>query len=90
MSKDLLDAECVLNHLQRLQIILFREWQDRNPSDHDYPIYFDNPQKPGDISLQIIKRKERYFVSRSIINILSIRHSFDADVIYSECSIMVA
>ena len=86
MNNDLLNAECVLRHLQDLHIISTGEWQDRNPSDHDYSVYFDNPKKPGDVRLQIIKRKERYFIPRSIIKILSYRHSFSAEDIYSECS----
>ena len=90
MTDDLLSAECVLRHLESLRIIAMREWQDRNTSDHDYPIIFDNPQEPGDVELQIIKRKDRCFISRSRVNILSIRHSFNADGIYSECSIKPA
>jgi hypothetical protein len=66
------------------------EWKDTNQLDHDYSVYFDNPKKPGDIRLQIIIRKGHYFVPRSIINILSCRHSFDAADIYSECSVKAA
>ena len=87
MTKDLLDAECVIRHLNDLKIIAMRGWQDRNPSDHDYSIYFDNPKKQGDIRLQIIKRREIYFIPRSIVNILSYRHGFNASGIYSECSV---
>ena len=86
MTDDLLNAECVLRHLENLKIISMREWQDRNISDHDYSIYFDNPQKPGDIRLQIIKRKESCYIPRSIIKILSYRHSFNPDNIFFECS----
>ena len=90
MTGDLLDAECVLRRLENLKIISMREWQDRNTSDHDYSVYFDNPQKPGDVRLQIIKRKEKYYIPRSIINILSYRHSFNPDGIFSECSVKSA
>ena len=90
MSDDLLNAECVIRHLQDLEVILLGEWQDRNPSDHDYSVYFENPKKPGDVRLQIIKLKERYFIPRSIINILSYRHAFNTDNIFSECSLDVA
>jgi len=87
---DLLTAACVLQHLKNLQIISMSKWQDENPSDHDYSIFFYNPKKHGDIGLQIIKRKEKYYIPRSTINILSCRHSFNADVIYSECSVKAA
>ena len=87
MTNDLLNAECVLLHLENLNIILMREWKDRNPSNHDYSIYFENPKKPGDVRLQIIKRREMYFVPKSLVNILSYRHSFSVDNIYSECSV---
>ena len=90
MKDDLLMAECVLLYLQNLEIIKIDEWQDRNPSDHDYSVYFENPKRPGDVRLQIIKRKEAYFIPRSIINILSYRHSFNTDDIYSECSVKAA
>ena len=82
MIDDLLDAECVLDRLENLNLISMREWQDRNKSDHDYSVYFDNPQKPGDIRLQIIKRKEKCYIPRSIISILSYRHSFNPDDIF--------
>ena len=90
MTVDLLDAECVLRCLDVMKIISMREWQDRNTSDHDYSVYFDNPQKPGDVRLQIIKRKERYYIPRSIINILSYCHSFNPDEIFSDCSVKPA
>jgi len=60
--EDLLTAECVLRHLQNLQIIPMSKWQDGNPSDHDYSVYFVNPKKRGDVRLQIIKRKKKYFI----------------------------
>ena len=90
MSDDLLNAECVIRHLQNLQVISLNEWKDWNPNDHDYSVYFDNPKRPEDIRLQIIKRKERYFIPKSIISILSCRHSFGVDNIYSECSVNAA
>jgi len=90
MTGELLSAECVLRHLENLRIISMREWQDRNPNDHDYSVHFDNPKKTGDVRLQIIKRKKSYFIPSSIINILSCRYSFSTDDIYSECSVRVA
>ena len=90
MTDDLLYAECVLRHLHNMEIITIVDWQDRNPSDHDYSVYFDNPKKPGDVRLQIIKRSEKYFIPRSIINILSYRHSFDTTDIFFECAIKAA
>jgi hypothetical protein len=90
LSDDLLNAECVIQHLKKLQIISLGKWQDQNPVDHDYSVYFEGLKKPGDVRLQIIKRKEKYFIPRSIINILSCRHSFGAEIIYSECSVKVA
>jgi hypothetical protein len=90
LNDDLLNAECVIRHLQELQIISLREWQDRNPSDHKYSIYFTNPKENGDISLQIIKQKDRYFIPRSTIRILSYRHAFDTENIFSECYANVA
>jgi len=87
---DLLNAECVLQHLESLKIISMCEWKNRHPSDQDYSIYFENPKSPGDVRLQIIKRKGSYFIPRSIINILSYRHSFNADGIYSHCAVKTA
>jgi hypothetical protein len=87
---ELLDAECVLRRLENLEIISMREWQDRNTSDHDYSVYFDNPRKPGDVRLQIVKRKERCYIPRSIINILSYRHSFNPAGIFTDCSVKPA
>ena len=90
MNDDLLNAECVMRYLLDLQIISLREWQDRNSSDHKYYVYFVNPKENGDVSLQIIKRKNRYFIPRSIINILAYRHNFDTGNIFLECSVNVA
>ena len=90
MIGELLNAECVLRHLENLKIISMREWQDRNTNDHDYSVYFDNPKRHGDIRLQIIKRKKSYFIPRSIISILSCRYSFNTDDIFSECSVKAA
>jgi len=87
VTNDLLDADCVIRHLHDLKIIAMRIWRDTNPDDHDYSLDFDNPKRIGNIRLQIVKRKERYFIPRSIINILSCRHRFNAGGIYSECSV---
>ena len=85
MNNDLLDAECVIEHLNNMEIIKMSEWHDSNPNDHDYSVYFDNPKRPGDIRIQIIKRNRVYYVPRSIINILSCRHLFNTNRIFTEC-----
>ena len=87
MTADLLGAECVIQHLNSLKIISMRDWQDRNSSDHDYSVYFDNPNKPGDVRLQIIKRSDKCFIPRSIVMILSYRHYFNAENILLECAV---
>ena len=90
MIKDLLDAECVIKHLKSLELIGLSYWQDSNPVDHDYSYFFENKKGTGDLCMQIIKRKEKYYISRSIITILSHRHNFNPVVIFEECNIVIS
>jgi hypothetical protein len=65
-----------------------RDWQNRHPSDQDYTIYFSNPNDLiSDVGVYILKRSERYFVLRSLIDVLSYRHQFNAVGIYNECAV---
>jgi len=86
MKEELLDAECVIKHLCKQNIILITNWQNQHPADQNYLVYFNHPNNEiGDIVLSIIKRKEKYYISRSLVGILSYRHHFNADNIYTEC-----
>lgn len=92
MNNDLLDANCVIQHLTNFGMILHRQWTDNqiNPPDYsEYAVYFNNPNNNGDIRLQIITRSGRHLVSSSIIKILSHRHHFNADVIFTNCAIVL-
>jgi len=91
MTDELLNAECVIEHLNKKQLIMMRDWQNQHPADQDYTIYFNNPNNlNADIGVYIIKRSGKYFVLRSLVNILSYRHSFNAHNIYIECAIKAA
>ena len=93
MTDDLLDAKCAIEHLCALKIIENRDWKSQHYLDNDsadYSMFFDNPNHEGDIRLQIIKRAEQYFVSRSIIKVLAKRHHFNANNILTECAILAA
>jgi len=88
---ELLDAECVINHLHDRHLITIRDWQNQHPSNQDYTVYFSNPNDlTSDIGVYIIKRSGRYFVLRSLVDVLSYRHSFNADNIYNECVVRAA
>ena len=88
MNPDLLDADCVIRHLHNINIISLTEWKNRHPSDQCYNVFFAPANnRKGDVGLNIIKRSGRYYVSRSLINVISYRHSFDASNIYRECAV---
>lgn len=86
---DLLDADCTITKLCSLQIINNRSWKTQQGMDIqvDYSILFDNPNNKGDVRLQILKRAGNYYVPRSIINILAVRHRFDPSNIFTECAV---
>jgi hypothetical protein len=88
MTSDLLDAECVINHLSKQNVISIIEWKNRHPNDQDYTVYFirDGSTK-SDIGINIIKRSEKYYVSLSLVKILAYRHQFETKDIYKECSL---
>jgi hypothetical protein len=67
VNKDLLDADCVIQHLCNKNIISFIEWRSQHPNDQNYNVYF-NPisDKAGDIGLNIIKRSG---MSRKRVNL---------------------
>ena len=93
MTDDLLKAECAIGHLSNKKIIENREWKSQHYLDDDiaeYSVFFINPSHSGDVRIQIIKRGEYYFISRSIIKILAKRHHFDASNILLECATTVA
>jgi hypothetical protein len=91
MTEDLLDAECVIRHLGDQSIISICDWKNKHPNNQDYQVFFDHPGgTTGDIGLHIIKRSGQYFISRSLVTILSYRHRFNADHIYSECAVKTA
>jgi hypothetical protein len=84
----LLDAECVINNLYSQRLISMRDWQNRHPSDQNYSIFFPNPNDlVSDIVIHITKRSGRYFVLRSLVDVLSYRHQFNPDRIYTECAV---
>jgi hypothetical protein len=85
MMEELLDAECVINHLYNQKIISPADWQNQHPNDQAYSIYFDHHDAVGIIALHIIKRAGKYYIPRSLIAILSARYRFNAEGIYSEC-----
>ena len=87
MKNDLLDAECVIQHLEVLQVISVTDWHDRNKSDHDYYVRFYKPDRPGEIQLQIVKLDEHCYVPRSSVTILSYRHNFNTGNIFSNCKV---
>jgi len=87
MNNDLLNAECVIQHLRNLNVIAACEWRNQHPNDQDYSVLFDNPKHKGDIRIQIVKRANEYYIPRSLVGILSYRHYFNADAIFNECSI---
>ena len=92
MTQDLLDADCVITHLCALNIISNRSWksQQLNNAEADYSVFFDNPNNNGDVRLQIIKRDEDYYVPRSTIKILALRHRINPINILTECAIQTA
>ena len=91
MKNELLNAECVLEHLNSKHLITMRDWQNKHPADQDYTIYFSNPNNlTSDVGVYIIKRSGKYFILRSLIDVLSYRHNFNADNIYIECAIKAA
>ena len=90
MTDDLLDADCVIVHLENLGIIQNLDW--KNPQSafiksSEYPVFFENQKSNGDIRLQIIIRSGNHYVSRSIVKILARRHRFNAETILSKCAI---
>jgi len=89
MTTDLLDADCVIQHLCNLKVITVVEWRNRHPDDQNYSVYFNSPfgKLPGDIFIQIIKRSGKYYISRSLIKVLAHRHLFNAENIYSNCAV---
>ena len=88
---ELMNAECVIQKLAEQHLITMREWQNRHPADQDYSVYFSNPNDlTSDIGIYIIKRSGQYYILRSLINVLSYRHNFNADHIYRDCAIGAA
>ena len=87
MSQDLLDADCVIGHLCGQNVISMTAWRNTNPSDNEFPAYFDRPSTNGRISLWIIRRSGNFFVSRSSVAVLSCRHRFDPSGIYTACAV---
>jgi hypothetical protein len=84
---DLLDAECVITLLCSKKIIVMADWKKPHPNDQDYSVYFDKLNAVSDISIQFVKRSDRYYIPRSLVSVLSFRHSFDAKDIYTTCAI---
>jgi hypothetical protein len=87
MNEDVLDAECVINHLANLNIIKVHTWQNPSPNDQDLSVFFEIPGRAGNIGLQIIKRSGCYYIHRSRIAILAHRYGFDADTICTYCAV---
>jgi hypothetical protein len=85
---DLLNADCVIQHLLDSNIISLVEWKREHPNDQTYNIYFNRPiGLTSDIGINFIKRTGSYYVSRSLIKILSYRHRFNTDAIFRNCVI---
>ena len=90
MTDDLLDAECVIQHLCNQRVISMIDWKSshlHNQDAFDYSVYFDQPDTHSDIRMQIISRGARYFIPRSLVKILSFRYRFNAESIYLECAV---
>jgi len=87
---DLLDADCVMQHLVDGNIISFVEWKREHPNDQSYNVFFNRPVGlTSDININFIKRSGNYFISRSQIKVLSYRHQFNTDNIFRNCAIAV-
>jgi len=85
---DLLNAECVMQHLVDGNVVSYIEWKREHPYDQSYNVFFNRPVGlTSDININFIKRSGDYFVSRSQIKILSYRHRFNADNIYINCAL---
>jgi len=61
MTGELLNAECVIEHLNNNNIITMSDWQNRHPADQNYTVYFTNPSNlTADVGIYIIKRSGKY------------------------------
>ncbi|GHV80508.1 hypothetical protein AGMMS49944_22990 [Spirochaetia bacterium] len=87
MTEDLLDAECVIGQLCDQNVISRASWKNSHPNDQEYSVYFNHLGSVGEIHLWIIKRSGEFYISRSLITILSCRHRFNADTIFTLCKV---
>jgi len=92
MNRDLLDAECVIQHLCNLGMIMHYPWTNQQliPPDYsEYAVIFNNPNNLGDIRLQIIVRSGKHYISSSIVKILAHRHHFNPNNILTNCFVTI-
>jgi len=85
---DLLNADCVMQHLLEINIISLVEWKREHPNDQSYNVYFNRPTGlTSDVGINFIKRSGNYYVSCSLIRLLSCKLRFNADNIFRNCAI---
>jgi hypothetical protein len=86
MNDDLLNAECVIQHLHDQDFILLHDkrwvFSDNNMIEVQFPI----KNKSAVITLQFVKITGQYFIPRTRIRILACLYEFDADTIYLRCT----
>ena len=74
---DLLNADCVIQHLLDCNIISLVEWKREHPNDQTYNVYFNCPiGLTSDLGINFIKRSGNYYISRSLVKVLSYRHQY--------------
>ena len=85
---DLLNADCVMQHLSDSNIISLVEWKREHPNDQAYNVYFNRPiGLTSDVIINFIKRAGIYYISCSQIRLLSYKLRFNADNIFRNCAI---
>jgi hypothetical protein len=91
---DLLEAECVLNHLANKKIITLIDWKQKDNIIHikdvDYGIYFPGAGLSSNVQIRIIKRSGKFYILKSKVEFLSCRYQFDAEDILKECAVRYA